>query len=198
MSHKELIDKIDTVFELVGKKNDWIYNSYITLRDLNQLDHFHIYEMNWFEGASEILNLIDTLHTEMTPKEDFIYMAKMLNISINPNNPKKVIAAQVKKFDAWKAKSFELEHIRRIENRKKQMKPLYQKLSELGYMTELLPRQIQYKTWVVDAINPYGQIERLYLNEGRTGKVIVQSDEQAHIGILENVNHVLCESIKLI
>jgi hypothetical protein len=191
----ELLQLIDSAFEEAGKKNDWLYKSYTDLRKLNKLAHFQIFKMNWFNGASRILLLIDELHTQMTSREDFISVAKLLNLEIDENESKDELARNIKKHNNWRVKFFELEQMQNLSRRKEQLKPLYDKLKQFGYMTELLPRQIKYKLWVLDVINQYGEIETIYLNESSNGKILIQSTYNDYIGILSDMNSVFSEKI---
>ncbi|WP_182101690.1 hypothetical protein [Niallia taxi] len=71
------------------------------------------------------------------------------------------------------------------EEAKKSFAGLHRELKRFGYTTELIPKQINKTLWMINAVNCFGEISTIYLNEGRTGKVVMQSDEHAHIGIYE-------------
>ena len=193
---EELLREIDIAFEKSGKKDSWLYDTFQNLFRLNQLSHFQIFEINWFPGAAHILNLIDQLHTIETSKEDFICISKLLNLDVNPELDKEVIANLVKSQKSWRAKSFELDTTKKLDLRKEKLQPLFEELRRFGYQTNSLPKQIEFKRWIVDAINENGEIETIYLNESdNTNKVMVQSDKNEFICILDGVGTGLIEII---
>ena len=182
---EELLREIDIAFEKSGKKDSWLYDTFQNLFRLNQLSHFQICEINWFPGAAHILNLIDQLHTIETSKEDFICISKLLNLDVNPELDKEVIANLVKSQKSWRAKSFELDTTKKLDLRKEKLQPLFEELRRFGYQTNSLPKQIEFKRWIVDAIN----------ESDNTNKVMVQSDKNEFICILDGVGTGLIEII---
>lgn len=196
MAKEELLREIDVAFEEAGEKDSWLYRSYQNLSQLNQLSHFQIFEINWFPGAAKILNLIDQLHTIVTSKEDFLSIAKLLNLTIDPNSEKEEVVEQVKNQQSWRAKSFELDRLKRVDLRKQKLKPLYVELKKFGYHTTLLPQQTEFKRWILDVENNIGEKETIYLNESDQGNfVLVQSDKNDFICVLDAVDTGLIESI---
>ncbi|PGQ88157.1 hypothetical protein [Priestia megaterium] len=195
MAKEELLRDIDVAFEEAGEKESWLYDSYRNLYRLNQLSHFQIFELNWFPGAARILNLIDQLHTIVTSKEEFLSIAKLLNLTLDPSLDKAEIAQQVKKHQSWRAKSFDLDAMKKIDLRKQQLKPLYDELSKWGYKTKLLPKQMEFKKWILDATNREGETETIYLNESDEGNYVLVQSTTDLICVLDAVESGLIESI---
>ncbi|MGE7305800.1 hypothetical protein AAXE64_27000 [Priestia megaterium] len=184
MNKRELMKEIDFAFERARKKDDWIYKQYKNFYELNQLSHFQIFKINWFNGAAQIMSLIDQLHTLVTSKEDFVALAKLSGIEVTSKMKKSELAELVKANPSWRSKTFELERLRRVDLRKRTLQPLYEHLSSLGYETDLLPVKVSYGKWMVDATNKSGVPETIYLNESPEGdSLLIQSTYNDFISI---------------
>lgn len=183
MAKEKLIEEIVEAFKDADQHESWLFQSFENLLRLKQLSHFYIFEINWFPGAARILDLIDQLHTIETPKEDFMKIAQLLNLQVDNNLSKEEIARQVKSNKNWRVKSFELDRIKNIDMRKEELEPLYNELRKFGYETNLLPKQIRFKRWILDAVNPEGEVETIYLNE---------SDQNNYVMVQSHKNHLIC------
>ena len=183
MAKQQLLDEIAEAFQDAGQYDGWLYESFQNLFRLKQLSHFQIFEINWFPGAARILELVDQLHTIETSKEDFLKISQLLDLQIDNSLSKEEIARQVKSHKSWKAKSFELDTIKKIDIRKQELTPLYRELRKYGYETNLLPKQVKFKRWILDAVNIEGELETIYLNE---------SDQNNYVMVQSNKNHFIC------
>ena len=183
MAKQQLLDEITEAFKDAGQYDSWLYESFQNLLRLKQLSHFQIFEINWFPGAARILELIDQLHTLETSKEDFLRISQLLNLQLDNSLSKEEIVREVKSQKSWKAKSFELDTIKKIDIRKQELAPFYKELRKYGYETNLLPKQIKFKKWIVDAVNSEGELETIYLNE---------SDHNNYVMVQSNKNHLIC------
>ena len=191
-----LLKEIDLAFEEAGKKDDWLYTQYKNFYELNQLSHFQIFELNWFPGAAKIMKLVDQLHSLVTPKHDFIEMAKLLKLQVNSRMTKEELVEVVKSHPSWRSKSFELEKVQRFNIRKRTLKPLYDYLAKLGYKTELLPIQVSYGKWMIDATNESGVPETIYLNESPEGDaMLIQSTFNDYIGFVEGTKNLFVQHV---
>lgn len=184
MRIRELVRAIDLAFEEAGQKDEWIHRSFHSLYELNQLVHFQIFDINWFNGANKIVDLVDQLHSATTSKEDFLVMAEMLAIKLPTRITKKELVEKVKANHKWKLKAFELENRKKLEMRKATLQPLFIHLDSLGYRTDNLPRMVSLRRWMIDALNPDGAKETIYLNESESGDLVfIQSSKHDFIDI---------------
>lgn len=172
MRKRELLREIELAFEEAGQTDEWLHRSFRSLYELNQLSHFQIFELNWFNGAAKILVLVDELHSAMTSKEDFLEMAEMLGIDLPSRISKKELATVVKENRSWRVKAFDLENRKKWYNRKLSLQPLFDHLASLGYKTDSLPKQVDFRRWMVDCMNRRGDKETLYLNENESGDLV--------------------------
>lgn len=186
MRVRDLVRAIDLAFEEAGQKDDWLHRSFHSLYELEQLAHFQIFEINWFKGAQDILNLVDQLHSAVTSKEDFVAMAEMLEFNLPSRMSKKELAKRVKAHKSWRLKAFELENRKKLEMRKQTLQPLFLHLAALGYQTEELPRQVNFGRWMVACADLNGAAETIYLNENESGDLVfIQSDKHDFIDIFK-------------
>lgn len=184
MRVRDLVRAIDLAFEEAGQKGDWLHRSFHSLYELEQLVHFQIFEINWFIGAQDILDLVDQLHSAVTSKEDFVSMAEMLDIDLPSRISKKELVKKVKSHKSWRLKAFELENRKKLEMRRQTLQPLFLYLASLGYQTEALPRQVSFGRWMVDCTNLDGAAETIYLNENESGDLVfIQSDKHDFIDV---------------
>lgn len=184
MRIRELVRAIDLAFEEAGQQDEWIHRSFHSLYELEQLAHFQIFEMNWFNGAQQIVDLVDQLHSATTSKEDFITMAELLNIPLPSRYTKKTLVHMVKSNRSWRLKAFELENRKKLESRKQTLQPLFIHLASLGYRTDKLPRMVSLHRWMIDALNREGVNETIYLNENEGGDLVfIQSSRHDFIDI---------------
>lgn len=196
MAKEDLLREIDKAFDEAGEKDGWMYRSYKNLHRLKQLSHFQIFDINWFPGAARIIDLVDQLHTIETSVKDFLAIAKLLDLNIDSTQSKEVIAKIVKDNKDWRAKSFQLDTMKKIDLRKQQLEPLYEQLKKFGYHTNLLPRQIEFKRWILDALNEDGTPETIYLNESDNENYVwVQSNKKNFICLVDAVEMGLIEII---
>lgn len=196
MGKRELIREIDNTFKEAGQYDEWIYREYKSLYELGQLARFQIFDMNWFPGAAKILYLVDQLHTLMTPKEDFITMASLLNLDIDPKTSKSKIVEIVKSQKNWRTKAFELDTMKQMNSAKSRLQPLYEQLKKFGYKTDMLPRQVSFRRWMLDAENLSGTKETLYLNESDVGhSLLIQSTYNSFVGIIADADNLLVERV---
>lgn len=196
MRKRELMREIDIAFEEAGQKDEWIYRSYKNLLELNQLVHFQIFEINWFNGAAKIIQLVDQLHTQTTPKEDFLLLAEMLEIPVKDNITKKELVARVKGNPNWRVKAFDLEREKAKYHRRQALQPLYDHLASLGYRANVLPREITRGKWMLDATNHEGLKETIYLNESENrDSILIQSTFNDFIDLYRGAKHLFVQSI---
>jgi hypothetical protein len=195
MRVRDLVRAIDLAFEEVGQKDDWLHRSFHSLYELGQLAHFQIFEINWFRGAQDIVDLVDQLHSAVTSKEDFVAMAELLGMDLPNRISKKELAKMVKAHKSWKLKAYELENRKKLERRKAALQPLFLHLASLGYHTEALPRQVSFGRWMVDCTNLIGAAETIYLNENESGdSVFIQSDKHDFIDIFKMEKNLFVKS----
>lgn len=195
MTKEELLIRIEESFEKLGQRDNWIYRSYKNLYKKKQLDRFRVFEINWFPGAENLLELIDELHTLETSKEDFIEIAKLLELEFDEKESKKEIASLIKSHKSWRTKSFELERNKSFDEKRISLEPLYKELFKYGYSTTELPQTIGYKKSILECVKD-GELETLYLHESDASNLLlIQSDKEPIIAVLDLAKSGLVEKI---
>lgn len=107
---------INEKFIELGMNGDHhIFREYKKLLMHNQLERFYISDLDWFKGAADLINLVDQLHTQLTPIEDFRILAEMLDLEVPEEVSKEELAQLVKSNPVWKVKAFDLEIQRRLD-----------------------------------------------------------------------------------
>lgn len=193
---RALVKEINETFEKAGKLNDWIHNEFRSLYELNQLARFQIFDLNWFPGAARIMDLVDQLHTIVTPKEDFLSIASLLHLKLHDHMSKQHIVEVVKAHRDWRTKSFEFEILKQFECSRLKLAPLYAFLAEAGFKTDQLPAQIGTNKWMLNAQDGNGNWETLYLNQSdRSDRLMIQSATGAFIGVITQAENLLCEKL---
>jgi hypothetical protein len=105
----------DKFIELGMNGDHHIFREYKKLLMHHQLERFYISDLDWFKGAADLIELVDQLHTQLTPAEDFHILAEMLDLEVPETLSKEELAQLVKAHPSWKAKAFDLELQRRLD-----------------------------------------------------------------------------------